>query len=163
MRGYSPMLGRSPKAVNAGPKPDAWLKPDAGPKPYAGLKPNAINVGPIGKCKKCKTKGCLLVVDFLQWEKETMKEHELFRISMKKLMLVSLALEGGSAFGPRLALPWRKGEGRKCPTREGWLDSPVVQGWVAGMNGLWSQHVSPWRGEDQGWSTCEGWHDLPVV
>ncbi|PKI73577.1 hypothetical protein CRG98_006025 [Punica granatum] len=27
--------------------------------------------------------GCLLVRDFLQWEKETMKEHELFEISMQ--------------------------------------------------------------------------------
>ncbi|PKI48631.1 hypothetical protein CRG98_030959 [Punica granatum] len=36
-------------------------------------------------------------------------------------------------------------------------------GWVAGMNDLRSQHVSPWRGEDRKWSTREGWQDSPVV
>ncbi|OWM76451.1 hypothetical protein CDL15_Pgr024659 [Punica granatum] len=87
-----------------------------------------------------------------------MKEHELFRISMqecreanlpvdaqdleercasdhavmlsvsKKLVSVSLTWEGGSALGPRLALPWTKGEGRKWPARESGHDSPVVRG-----------------------------------
>ncbi|OWM75358.1 hypothetical protein CDL15_Pgr021074 [Punica granatum] len=31
------------------------------------------------------------------------------------------------------------------------------------MDGLWSQHVLPWRGEDRRWSTREGWHNSPVV
>ncbi|PKI56826.1 hypothetical protein CRG98_022784 [Punica granatum] len=26
---------------------------------------------------------------------------------------------------------------------------------VVGMDGLWSRHVSLWRGEDHRWSTCE--------
>ncbi|PKI48460.1 hypothetical protein CRG98_031149 [Punica granatum] len=78
------MLGRSPKAVNAGPGPDAgskpksvaeaqkWgrspmrgrnpkvnagLEPDAGPKPDAEPKPNAVNACSIRKCKRCKSKG----------------------------------------------------------------------------------------------------------
>ncbi|OWM68441.1 hypothetical protein CDL15_Pgr026985 [Punica granatum] len=92
-----------------------------------------------------------------------MKEHELFRISMqecreakwpdawghterrasdhavrlsvsKKLVSVSLAWEGGSALGPQLALPWRKGEGRRWPAREGCHDSPVMRGrWLSWM------------------------------
>ncbi|PKI78487.1 hypothetical protein CRG98_001127 [Punica granatum] len=36
-------------------------------------------------------------------------------------------------------------------------------GWVVGMDGLWSRHVSPWRGEDCGWSAHESWHDSLVV
>ncbi|OWM75197.1 hypothetical protein CDL15_Pgr003903 [Punica granatum] len=28
--------------------------------------------------------GCILVENFLQWEKKTMKEHELFRVSMQE-------------------------------------------------------------------------------
>ncbi|PKI72252.1 hypothetical protein CRG98_007326 [Punica granatum] len=55
------MIVLSPKAVNAGPRPDARPKPNAGPKPdaepkpdvrskpnavNAGLKPNAVNAGP---------------------------------------------------------------------------------------------------------------------
>ncbi|PKI75878.1 hypothetical protein CRG98_003793 [Punica granatum] len=137
----------------------------------------------------------------------------------KKLVSVSLTWKGGSTLGPQLALPWRKGEGRRQSTREGWHDLPVIRGgwpgetasghstsrhgevktagglpvkvgttrlscrvggrdgrplvtarlamerlarlagharWVAGLDGLWSQHVSPWRGEDRGWSTREG-------
>ncbi|OWM82738.1 hypothetical protein CDL15_Pgr020675 [Punica granatum] len=65
-------VGSKPDAVNVG------LKPDAGPKP------NVVNVCSIGKCKKCESKGCLLVGDFLQWKKETMKEHELFAIPMQE-------------------------------------------------------------------------------
>ncbi|PKI72274.1 hypothetical protein CRG98_007348 [Punica granatum] len=51
----------------------------------------------------------------------------------KKLLLVSLALEGGSALGPLLALPWRKGEGRRWSTREGWHDSPVIRDMVVAV------------------------------
>ncbi|OWM83243.1 hypothetical protein CDL15_Pgr012724 [Punica granatum] len=78
------MRGRSPKAVNAGLGPDARSKPDAGLEPDARPKPHAVNAGLTGKCKRCKSKGCLLVENFLQWEKKTMKEHELFRISMQE-------------------------------------------------------------------------------
>ncbi|PKI66332.1 hypothetical protein CRG98_013294 [Punica granatum] len=36
---------------------------------------------------------------------------------------------------------------------------------VGGWDGLgfWSQCISLWRSEDRGWSTREGWHNLPVV
>ncbi|OWM66613.1 hypothetical protein CDL15_Pgr005050 [Punica granatum] len=165
--GPKPEAVPKPNVVNAGPKPEAVPKPNvvnAGPKPKAGPKPNVVNACLIRKCKRCKSKGCLLVENFLQWEKKTMKEHELFRISMqecreanwpdawghaerrasdhvvrlsvsKKLVSVSLAWEGGSALGPQLALPWRKGEGRRWLTREGWHDSPVMwggwPGWTA--------------------------------
>ncbi|OWM75192.1 hypothetical protein CDL15_Pgr003898 [Punica granatum] len=47
-------------------------------------------------------------------------------------MLVSLAWEGWSALGPQLALPWRKGAGRRWPAREGWHDSPVIWGGWSG-------------------------------
>ncbi|OWM71784.1 hypothetical protein CDL15_Pgr016404 [Punica granatum] len=43
--------GSKPNAVNAGPEPDAGLKPVARPKP------DAINARLIGKCKKCESKG----------------------------------------------------------------------------------------------------------
>ncbi|PKI61625.1 hypothetical protein CRG98_018000 [Punica granatum] len=36
------------------------------------------------------------------------------------------------------------------------------EGWVAGMKGFWSRHVSPWRGEDRRWSTRKGGHDSPI-
>ncbi|OWM85754.1 hypothetical protein CDL15_Pgr023687 [Punica granatum] len=36
---------------------------------------------------------------------------------------------------------------------------------VGGQDGIgfWSQRISLWRSEDRGWSTCEGWHNSPVV
>ncbi|PKI58118.1 hypothetical protein CRG98_021497 [Punica granatum] len=46
----------------------------------------------------------------------------------KKLVSVSLTWKGGSALGPQLALPWRKGEDRRWFTRKGWHDSPVMRG-----------------------------------
>ncbi|PKI56805.1 hypothetical protein CRG98_022763 [Punica granatum] len=46
----------------------------------------------------------------------------------KKLVSVTLTWEGGSALGPQLALPWRKGEDRGWSTRKGWHNSPVVRG-----------------------------------
>ncbi|PKI37485.1 hypothetical protein CRG98_042147 [Punica granatum] len=55
-------------------------------------------------------------------------DHAVMLSVRKKLASVSLAWEGGSALRPRLALPWKKGEGRRWPAREGWHDSPVVRG-----------------------------------
>ncbi|OWM63999.1 hypothetical protein CDL15_Pgr006369 [Punica granatum] len=107
------MLDLSPKVVNArsrpdigpksdaGPKPDtvnAGSEPDVGPKSKAGPKPNAVNaklepdIGPeldVGPKPDARPKpnaysGFLLVGDFQQWKKETMKEHELFKISMQE-------------------------------------------------------------------------------
>ncbi|OWM63037.1 hypothetical protein CDL15_Pgr026211 [Punica granatum] len=46
----------------------------------------------------------------------------------KKLVLVSLACKGGLALGLGLALPWRKGKGRRRPAREGWHNSPILRG-----------------------------------
>ncbi|PKI73147.1 hypothetical protein CRG98_006458 [Punica granatum] len=147
------MLGRGPKAVNAGPRPDAGPKlksgaeaqkwgrspmrgrnakagpkldaVNAGPEPDARPKAHAVNVCSIRKCNRCKSK-------------------VMFSVS-KKLVSVSLTWEGESALDPQLALPWRKGEGRRWSTCEGWHDSPIM------------------RGEDRGWSTREGWHNSPVV
>ncbi|OWM87036.1 hypothetical protein CDL15_Pgr005072 [Punica granatum] len=197
--------GPEPDAVNARPEPDAGPEPNAvnaGPEPDAGPQPNAVNASLIRKCNKCKSKGYLLVGDFLQWKKETMKEYELFKISMqecreanwpcrccvnlprdvhryvehaclswckhvwtcvrrarslvdarghaercasdhevtlsvrKKLVLVNFAWEGGSALGPRLVLPWRKGEDREWPAREGGHDLPVMRGGWPGWTRL---------------------------
>ncbi|PKI67510.1 hypothetical protein CRG98_012094 [Punica granatum] len=36
-------------------------------------------------------------------------------------------------------------------------------GWMTEMDGLWSRHVLPWRGEDRGWSIRECAHDFPIV
>ncbi|OWM83617.1 hypothetical protein CDL15_Pgr004046 [Punica granatum] len=77
MRGQNPKAGPKPDAVNAAPEPDV------------GPEPNAVNAYSIRKCKRCKSKvaqysGCLLVENFLQWEKKTMKEHKLFKISMQE-------------------------------------------------------------------------------
>ncbi|PKI63555.1 hypothetical protein CRG98_016073 [Punica granatum] len=64
----------------------------------------------------------------------------------KKLVLVSFAWEGGSALGPRLALSWKKGEGRKWPARKGRHDSPVVRGgwpgWTASGHNM-SRYKQP--------------------
>ncbi|OWM66796.1 hypothetical protein CDL15_Pgr012388 [Punica granatum] len=46
-------------------------------------------------------------------------DHAMTLYVSKKLESVSLAWESGSALGPQLALPWRKGEGRKWPAHEG--------------------------------------------
>ncbi|PKI60721.1 hypothetical protein CRG98_018882 [Punica granatum] len=63
----------------------------------------------------------------------------------KKLVSVSLTWEGGSALGPQLALSWRKGEGRRWSTREGWHDSPVMQGGWPGWTA--SGHSTSCHGE----------------
>ncbi|PKI73744.1 hypothetical protein CRG98_005871 [Punica granatum] len=88
--------------------------------------------------------GYLLVGDFLEWEKETMKEHELSEILLwvSPQSTACLAMEEG----------WRPHV--TCPRKLARLACRA--GWVAEMNSLWSQHVSPWRDEDQGWSTLEG-------
>ncbi|PKI67277.1 hypothetical protein CRG98_012349 [Punica granatum] len=52
-------------------------------------------------------------------------DHAVTLYVRKKLVMVSLAWEGGSTLGPRLALPWRKGASRRCLAHEGW------QGWTA--------------------------------
>ncbi|OWM66903.1 hypothetical protein CDL15_Pgr018392 [Punica granatum] len=73
------MLGRGPKVVNA------ELRSDAGTKPKSGAELDAVNAGaePDAGPEPDAYSGCLLVGDFLQWKKETMKEHELFAIPMK--------------------------------------------------------------------------------
>ncbi|OWM70443.1 hypothetical protein CDL15_Pgr011919 [Punica granatum] len=143
------MQGQSPKAVNAGPKPDARLKPNAvnaEPKPDAGPKPKS---------------SCLLVVDFLQWEKETMKEHELFRISMQecreanwpgrrrtstprdmhRVRRVHVHRRSGDVLARCRRMRSVELVDVRAQSRGDMLG--CSDGWVAEMNGLWSQHVSP--------------------
>ncbi|PKI48967.1 hypothetical protein CRG98_030634 [Punica granatum] len=114
--GPEPDARPKPNTVNVGPEPDAGpkpnavnvgLEPDAGPKPDAGSKPNAVNACSIRRYKRCKSK------DAWGHAERCASDHAIMLSVRKKLLLVSLALEGGSALGPRLALPWRKGEGRK--------------------------------------------------
>ncbi|PKI38931.1 hypothetical protein CRG98_040703 [Punica granatum] len=135
--GPEPNVGLKPNAVNAGPKLDVGSEPDAvnagsepdainvgpepdtidaGLKPDVGPEPNAVNAVSIGKCKKCKTK-----------EKKTMKEYELFRILMQECRKAN----------------WPGRRRVACPRRLARLAGHA--GWVAGMDDLWSQHVS--RGE----------------
>ncbi|PKI73401.1 hypothetical protein CRG98_006171 [Punica granatum] len=225
--------GPEPDAVSTGPEPDAVSTgPEsnavyAGPEPDTGPKPNVVNAGPKPDAESKPKSGAEA------------------RCSKCGLDRKVLTWEGGSALGPQLSLPWRKGEGRRWSTCESWHDSPVMRGedrgwstckgwhnspvvrggwpgwtasgqstsrhgevktagglpakvgttrlscgvggrdgqplvrarlamerlaqlacragWVAGMDSLWSEHVSPWRGEDRGWSTREGWHNSPVV
>ncbi|OWM89283.1 hypothetical protein CDL15_Pgr008274 [Punica granatum] len=68
----------------------------------------------------------------------------MFSVS-KKLVPVSLTWEGGSALGPRLVLPWRKGEGRKWPARESGHDSSVMRGGWPGWTA--SGHSTSHHGE----------------
>ncbi|PKI70875.1 hypothetical protein CRG98_008766 [Punica granatum] len=60
-------------------------------------------------------------------------DHAVTLSVRKKLVLVSLAWEGGSALGLRLPLSWRKGEDRKWLARENWHDLPVVRGGPAAV------------------------------
>ncbi|PKI78951.1 hypothetical protein CRG98_000663 [Punica granatum] len=131
MRGQNPKAGPKPDAVNEGPEPDVWPEPnvvnagpepDAGPKPDTGPKPNAVNACSIRKCKRCKSK------DEQGLAERCASDHTVMLSVRKKLVSISLTWEGGSALGPQLALPWRKGEGRRWSTREGWHDSPVMRG-----------------------------------
>ncbi|OWM82772.1 hypothetical protein CDL15_Pgr008653 [Punica granatum] len=84
--GSEPDVGSEPNAVNVGPEPDAGLEPNA---VNAGPEPDAVNACSIGKCKRCKSKGCLLVENYQQWEKKTMKEHEMFAIPMQECRKVN--------------------------------------------------------------------------
>ncbi|PKI73201.1 hypothetical protein CRG98_006399 [Punica granatum] len=175
MPGRSPKVGPKPDAVNAGPEPDARSEPDVGPEP------NAVNAGskPDGGPKP----------------KSRLKPN-----AGPKPNSGAEARCSGSALGPQLALPWRKGEDRGWSTREGRHDSPVMRGgwpgWTAsghstsrhgevktagglpskvgttrlscGVGGrdgrpLVIARLAMERGEDRGWFTLEGWHNSPVV
>ncbi|OWM66814.1 hypothetical protein CDL15_Pgr027002 [Punica granatum] len=123
--GRNPKASMKPDAVNVGPEPDAGPKPDAGPEPDARLKPNTVNACSIRKYNRCKSK-----VDAQGLAERCASDHAVMLSVSKKLVSVSLTWKGGLALGPQLALPWRKGEGRRWSTREGWHDSPVIQdGW----------------------------------
>ncbi|OWM76958.1 hypothetical protein CDL15_Pgr011683 [Punica granatum] len=82
MMGRSPMQGQSPKVrpkPNVGPKPNVvnvGPKPDAGPKPESGAETQCVAEA------QCS---CLFVVDFLQWEKESMKEQNRSRFQCKSV------------------------------------------------------------------------------
>ncbi|PKI47011.1 hypothetical protein CRG98_032596 [Punica granatum] len=84
------MLGRSPKTVNAGPRPDAGPKPDEGPEPDAGPKPDVVNAYSIRKCKRCKSK------DAWGHAERCASDHAVTLSVSKKLVSVSLTWEGGS-------------------------------------------------------------------
>ncbi|OWM72757.1 hypothetical protein CDL15_Pgr024809 [Punica granatum] len=107
--GPEPDAGPKPNAVNAGQKLDAGPKPNsvnAGLKPDAEPKPNAINAGPEPDAGP--------------------KPNVVNACSIRKCK--KCKCKGGSALGPQLALPWRKGEDRGWSTRKGWHNSPVVRG-----------------------------------
>ncbi|PKI62532.1 hypothetical protein CRG98_017078 [Punica granatum] len=72
-----------------------------------------------------------------------MKEHELFKISMQECRKANWLSR--LTLGPQLALPWRTGEGRKWPAREGWHDSPVMWGGWSGWTT--SSHSTSRHGE----------------
>ncbi|OWM80237.1 hypothetical protein CDL15_Pgr026477 [Punica granatum] len=72
-------------------------------------------------------------------------DHAVMLSVSKKLVSVSLTWEGGSALDPQLTLPWRKGEGCKWSTREGWHDSAVIRGGRAGWTA--SGHNTSRHGE----------------
>ncbi|OWM75304.1 hypothetical protein CDL15_Pgr012264 [Punica granatum] len=188
--GSKPDAGNTGLKPNARPKPNA-AKPDARPKPNAGnagLKPDAVNAEPkpddvntgpeldrkVQEMQKQKSmlrnstgrykavaliclrslwrEGCLLVGDFLQWEKEKMKEHELF----KHELVDRPSGHGSSCRGGRV-----KTAGG-LPAVVGTTRLSCGVGDRDGL-GLWSQRILLWRSEDRGWSTCEGWHDSPVL
>ncbi|PKI74144.1 hypothetical protein CRG98_005473 [Punica granatum] len=196
------MLGRGPKAVNAGPRPDAGPKPnavnagpelDAGPEPDARPKPNVVNAGPKPDAINAGPKpnaGPELDVGPKPNAVNAGPEPD-----------AGPELDAGPKPNAVNACSIRKCEDRGWSTREGRHNSPVVRGgwlgwtasghstsrhgevkiagglpakvgtaqlaclagWMAGMDGLWSQHVSPWRGEDRRWSSREGRHNSPVV
>ncbi|PKI48975.1 hypothetical protein CRG98_030642 [Punica granatum] len=122
-RGWRPMLGRNPNAVNAGLELDAV---NAGLESDAGPKLNVVNAGPKPDAEpKPKNKAeaqCGAEARYNAWGhgKRRASNHTVTLSVSKKLVSVSLAWEGGSILGPQLALPWRKGEGRRWPAREGW-------------------------------------------
>ncbi|OWM75373.1 hypothetical protein CDL15_Pgr021089 [Punica granatum] len=141
--GPEPDAEPEPNAVNAGPEPDAEPEPNAvnaGPEPDARLEPDAVNACSIGKCKRCKSK-----VDAQGLVERYASDHPVMLSVSKKLVSVSLTCEGGSALGPQLALPWRKGDGRRWSTHEGWHDSPVMRGGWPGWTA--SGHSTSCHGE----------------
>ncbi|OWM83045.1 hypothetical protein CDL15_Pgr005074 [Punica granatum] len=132
------MLGRGPKAVNAGPRPDAGPKlksgaeaqkwgrsPMRGRNAKAGPKLDAVNAGPE---PDARPKAHASLVDAQGLAKRCASDHAVMFSVSKKLVSVSLTWEGESALDPQLALPWRKGEGRRWSTCEGWHDSPIMRG-----------------------------------
>ncbi|PKI74794.1 hypothetical protein CRG98_004812 [Punica granatum] len=120
--------GQSPKVVNVGPKPNTGPKPDVGPKPRVEPKPNEGPKPDVGNARLKPNAGPKPKNSARDHAERCASDHAVTLSIRKKLMLVSLALEGRSALGPRLALPWRKGESRRRPAREGWHDSPIVRG-----------------------------------
>ncbi|PKI49705.1 hypothetical protein CRG98_029950 [Punica granatum] len=70
----------------------------------------------------------IMLVDTLGQVERCALDHTLMLSVKKKLVLVNLAWEGGSALGPRLALSWRKGEDHRWSTRKSLHESLVM--WV---------------------------------
>ncbi|OWM78093.1 hypothetical protein CDL15_Pgr018662 [Punica granatum] len=120
------MKGQSPKAVNVRPKPNIGLKPNAvnagpepnavnaEPEPDAGSKPNAVNARPEPDAVNAGP-----------------EPNAVNACSIRKCKKCK-----NKALGPRLVLPWRKGEGREWPARKSGHDSPDVQGWWPGWTRL---------------------------
>ncbi|PKI78363.1 hypothetical protein CRG98_001231 [Punica granatum] len=112
-----------------------------------------------------------------------MKEHELFRISMQEYREANwpgrrrasmprdmhrvrrdhVHRRGGDVLARRRRMRSVELVDVHAQSRGDMLG--CSEGWVAEMNGLWSRHVSPWRGEDRAWSTAKfgvGLSELPL-
>ncbi|PKI72872.1 hypothetical protein CRG98_006740 [Punica granatum] len=176
MRGRSLMRGRSPmqemqgvktlKSVNAGSKPDAGntglkpnarpkpnaAKPDARPKPNAGnagLKPDAVNAEP-------KPDDVNTGPELDRKVQEMQKQKSMLRNSTGRYKAVALIC---------LRSLWREGRVKTAGGLPAVVGTTRLSCGVGDRDGLglWSQRILLWRSEDRGWSTCEGWHDSPVL
>ncbi|PKI69687.1 hypothetical protein CRG98_009958 [Punica granatum] len=203
MQGKSPKVGPKPDAVNAGPKPDARQKPKSwaearcskcwaearcsrcmlDKKVQEMQKQWSMLSNSARRCKavtlifshSLRREGCLLVGDFLQWKKETMKEHELFAIPMQGCREANWpgrrranTPKNVHRYIEHACMSWCKHvwtcvrRARSLVDARGHAEERAsdhavilfVRKKLVLVNFAWG---------DRGWSTREGWHDSPVV
>ncbi|PKI58100.1 hypothetical protein CRG98_021527 [Punica granatum] len=171
--------GPKPDAINAGPKPDAWPKPKSRAEAQKCKCRAEARCGAKAQYSKCRAEAqcCLLVGDFLQWKKETMKEHELFAIPMQEFWVANWPSRRRASTSRDMhrytqemcrrcvhVVDRPSGHGSSClggrvktagglPAIVGTTRLSCGMGGRDGL-GLLSQRISLWRSKDRGWSTC---------
>ncbi|PKI67601.1 hypothetical protein CRG98_012024 [Punica granatum] len=147
------MLGRGSKAVNAGPRPDA------GPKPKSGAEAQKWGRSPMqGQNPKVNAE--------LEPDVRPKPNAVNARLEPYTGSEPDVGSEPNAVGRPSVhSSSCRGGRVKAASGLPAKVGTTCLSCGVGGRDGLglWSQHISLWRSEDRGWSTCEGWHDSPVV
>ncbi|PKI57883.1 hypothetical protein CRG98_021722 [Punica granatum] len=139
--------GPKPDAVNMGPEPDAGLKPDVGQKPKSGAE---ARCGAKARCRKCGAGARCRA-----------------GARCSKCGAGARCRAGTRCRAGAPCNAW--GHAKRCASDHAVMVSVSkklvsVSLTCEGGSALGLQLALPWRkGEDRRWSTREGWHDSPVM